>query len=431
MTSGENEQFLGKSPDGSLVPVIQPFPRSDVPIRLYRPGTRERSLTESQRKELLDFSNPGHLKLSVLSNGINIGDGSIFQTAEFAANQFPYGYSSQAARRIRTIPGEFVLPNDVYVGLNFRENSPWSLDMVEGKPYLTHAGEAVVPVDFVPRPEYYGKKLSNGQMTEQVAPLYGSKYILSYFLRGGCYYFAVDKACKFCSLNPTRKDLGADNLAYVKPKIAQEAAELAFASDQDIKYVNYCSGNDKNNDRGVQHFIDVVRAVKATSPDNVRHHVITMPPDTLSLLQDLKDAGAGTVNFAIEVFDPGLFAEVCSGKDSLYGRDKFFDAIREGVRVFGEGKTFYNFVGGMEPVENVIKGFETFARMGAAPSVNVFHPDPESAYADRSSPSEEYLMEMAKAQASIYKRYPNFTTIYPVGGSRNSLDTEILRGFFN
>lgn len=431
MTISENGQSIGNSPDRASLRVLQPYPRADTPTSLYIPGTREGSLTESQRKELLDFSNSGHLKLSVLSNGINIGDGSVFQTAEFAANQFSYGYSSQAARQIRTIPGEFVLPNDVYVGLNFREGSPWGFDVVKGNPYLTHAGETVAPVDFVPRPEYYGKKLSNGQDTEQVAPLYGSRYILSYFLRGGCYYFAVDAACKFCSLNPTRKDLGLDNVAYVRPNIAQEVAELAFSSDEDIRYVNYCSGNDKNNDRGVQHFIDVVGAVKAVSPDNVRHHVITMPPDTLSMLQDLKDAGAGTVNFAIEVFDPDLFAEVCTGKDSLYGRDKFFDAIREGVRVFGRGKTFYNFVGGMEPVGSVIEGFETFARMGAAPSVNVFHPDPESAFADRTSPSEEYLMEMAKAQSAIYKRYPEFTTIYPVGGSRNSLDTEIFRGFFD
>ncbi len=219
----------------------------------------------------------------------------------------------------------------------------------------------------------------------------------------------------------------------MKPEIAREVAQLAFLSPSggDIRYVNYCSGNDRDNDRGVQHFIDVVRAVSQISPDDVRHHVITMPPDTLSLLGDLKQAGAGTVNFAIEVFDPELFAEVCSGKDSLYGRDKFFDAIREGVKVFGVGKTFYNFVGGMEPVESVIEGLETFARMGAAPSENVFHPDPQSAFADRTSPSEAYLMEMAKAQSAIYKRYPEFTTIYPVGSSRNSLDTEIHRGFFN
>lgn len=142
----------------------------------------------------------------------------------------------------------------------------------------------------------------------------------------------------------------------------------------------------------MQHFIDVVAAVRVVSPDNVRHHVITMPPDTLSMLQDLKDAGEGTVNFAIEVFDPDLFAKICKGKDTLYERDKFIEAIQEGVKTFGRGKTFYNFVGGMEPVDSMIEGFETFARMRVAPSVNVFYADPESAYADRSSPSEQYLL---------------------------------------
>lgn len=385
------------------------------------------------KAEKLDFTNPGHIKLSVLSRGINIGDGSILSFRQFAENQFPYGYSSNLARQIRVIPGEFILPQDVYVGMNLREGSSWGFMVQEGEPYLTYEGKMVSPVSFVPKPEYYGTELSNGQLAEQVGPLYGSRYILSYFLRGKCYYFAIDKACKFCSLNPTRKNLGSKNQDYVKPEIAREVAQLAFSSPsgRDIRYVNYCSGNDKDNDRGVQHFTDVVKAVSQVSPDNVRHHVITMPPDTLSLLGDLKQAGAGTVNFAIEVFDSKLFTEVCSGKDSLYGRDKLFDAIREGVRVFGKGKTFYNFVGGIESVKSVIEGFKTFARIGAAPSVNVFHPDPQSAFADRASPSEQYLMKMAKAQRAIYRRYPEFTTIYPVGGSRNSLDTEIYRGFFD
>ena len=89
MIISENGQSIGNSPDSTPFPFLNPSPRTDVPTTLYIPGTRKGSLTESQRKELLDFSNPGHLKLSVLSNGINIGDGSVFQTAEFAANQFP------------------------------------------------------------------------------------------------------------------------------------------------------------------------------------------------------------------------------------------------------------------------------------------------------------------------------------------------------
>ncbi len=181
---GEVEQFLGRT-------------------------VRDNSFSEgARRKEKLDFSNPGHIKLSALSRGINIGDGSILSSRQFAENQFPYGYSSNLVRQIRTIPGEFVLPQDVYVGMNLRETSPWGFTVQEGRPYLTYEGKTVSSVDFVPRPEYYGTELSNGQLAEQVGPLYGSRYTLSYFLRGGCYYFAVDKACKFCSLNPTRKDLG-------------------------------------------------------------------------------------------------------------------------------------------------------------------------------------------------------------------------------
>ena len=206
--------------------------------------------------------------------------------------------------------------------------------------------------------------------------------------------------------------------------------KIAFASNPDIQYVNHCSGTHQNNDLGLKFQIDVLRAVVSETPMGVKQHMLTMPPNNLGMLKDLKDAGLGTINFALEVFDPEKFRLICEGKNTLYGRSRFFDAYKEAVCVFGKGNSYVNFVGGLESLNTMTQGFWELGEMGVAASVNVFHPDPSSIFAKKSPPQINYLFDMVHAQNSVYKKY-DFRPIFPNGGTRNSLDTEVTQGFFS
>lgn len=381
----------------------------------------------------VDFSNPGHLKLCLLSQGIQSPDPQLFTGLMFAENNFPYGYSNDVVRELGISPSELRVEdgkNEIAIGLHFRDDSPWTLSTTDGNQLkLSCDGVKIADVGFNPKPRFFGETLSNGQPAEKVAVMYGL-HALSFFTRGWCYYFVKDIACGFCSLNPTREELGKGNVKNTAPKIAKEAAELAFSLDGDrIFYVNHCAGTHVDNDLGLTHQMDVLKAVMEVTPPGVKHHMLTMPPDTLSLIGDLKKSGLGTLNFAIEIFDPDLFREICPGKDQLYGYDKFMEAYKAGVQAFGSGNMYANFVGGLEPVESMEEGFEYFARQGIVPSVNVFHPDPKSRLADRKPPSVDYLIRVAKAQSKIYSDY-GLSSIYPRGGSRNSLDNEVYKGYF-
>lgn len=386
------------------------------------------------RRELdrIDFSNPGHLKLALLSQGITVNSARVFETTTFAENQFPYGYNSDLVKGFQVSPSEMVLPGDVTTGLHFRKNSPWELTMStdEQNILLSFEGKTITEVGFNPKPHFFGQKLSNGQDAENVAVMYGTK-ALSFFTRGWCFYFTKDDAaCGFCSLNPTRDELGKDNMNNVTPALAKEAAKLAFSVDGDrILYVNHCAGSLKNNDLGVKMQIDVLKAVKEVTPKGVKHHMLTMPPDDFSLIQELKASGVGTLNFALEVFNPDLFRQICKGKEAYYGYDKFLEAYKEGVKAMGDGNMYANFVGGLEGLDTMATGFEHFAKQGVVPSINVFHPDPESQFALRQTPSIPYLLDMVEMQTQIYKDY-QFSPIYPIGGTRNSLDIEVSKGYF-
>jgi len=382
------------------------------------------------RPPQLDFSNSGHIKLALLSQGIHISSKRIFNTQSFAVNQFPYGYSSIIAKKIARIPGELILPDNVYCGLQFRSGSPWTLTMKDNHPSLLYGKTKICDVSFISEPKFYDMPLSNGMPCKNSAILYGNKHILSFFTRGWCYFFSIGKQCAFCSLNPTRQTLGKGNVLITTPKLASESATLALVSNPDIKYINYCAGTHANNDVGLQLQIDIMKAVKHVTPSHVRHHILTMPPNTLSLLTDLKHAGCDTINFALEVFDAKLFKTVCPGKEHYYGQDKFFEAFKYAVNVFGRGNVYCNFVGGLEPITSMKKAFVFLSSIGIVPSINVFHPDPESGLSHRKPPIVSYLLSMCREQANTYKTN-SFRPIFPDGGTRNSLDAEVYRGFFD
>ena len=379
---------------------------------------------------LINFDNPGHLKVALLSQGVSIKSQSVFSSTQYAENQFPYGYSSDYVKNYTKIPGEIILPQEVYCGLQLRKDSPWQISMKQAEFLLKYKDKVISPIKFIPKPKFYGKLLSSGQPCEKIAVLYGNKHILSFFTRGYCYYFSVNKQCKFCSLNPTRDSLGKDNSLFVKPEEASEATSVALKLYADILYVNHCSGTHKNNDLGLKFQMDILKAIVSVTPKNIKQHMLTMPPDNLELLRSLKAAGLDTVNFALEVYDKKIFEDVCSGKNTLYGRSKFFRAFKKAVEVFGRGNSYCNFVGGLESIESMQEGFERLASQGTAPSINVFHPDPRSKLSNRPTPTIKYLLRLGKIQSDIYKKY-NFNPIYPVGGTRNSLDTESWNGYFN
>lgn len=380
-------------------------------------------------ESLIEFSNSGHVKLALLSEGIAITSKSIFDSQLFAENQFPYGYSSESVKEFKKIPVGLVLPDDVYAGLHLRKNSLWEIVIRNKKFYLKYKDKIVFPINFIPRPKFYGKKLSNGQFCEKVVELY-SKYILSFFVRGWCYYFFINKQCKFCSLNPTRKSLGKKNVLFIKPEVAAETAKIVFKNYKKIKYINYASGTHRDNDLGLKEQIELVKTLKRIIPKKIKHHMLTMPPNNLNLLYDLKKAGLDTINFAIEVYNKKKFKEICPGKSYLYNRRKFFMAFKKAVKIFGKGNSYGNFVGGLESLGSMKEGFQYLASLGTAPSINVFHPDPQSKYWMKKPPSVEYLYKMVKEQVKIYRKN-KFKPIFPFGGTRNSLDTEVYRGFFD
>jgi len=377
----------------------------------------------------IDYDNSGHLKLCLLCEGVSLNKKTRSLVGKkYAENRYPYGRSNKVEDGLFSLPSEIVLPNDVVVGVHLRDKAPWSIKLGrKEKMELFHRDKKIANVDFAPRPGFFDKELPDKTLCQKIVVMYGL-YSLSFFNRGWCYYFWINKACKFCSLNPTRDDAGKGNVAIILPDMARQAARVAFANEKKIKHIDYSAGAHENNDLGVKLQLDLVKAVKKESPDKVRHHMLTIPPDSWRLLNELKNAGLDTIAFNIEVFDRNLFRQVCPGKQLMYGYEKYFEALKKAKEIFGFKDVYCGFVGGLEPIESLLKGIIKVSEKGYTPALNVFHADPESSFSNKAHPKREYVWRMVKAQTAMYKKY-KFRPIFP-GGTRNSLDTEVYRGFF-
>jgi hypothetical protein len=326
------------------------------------------------------------------------------------------------------------LPEDIVSAVYLEEKSPWLIKKNhQGQTKLFYNDKEIFSVAFTKRPKFFDKKLSNNSLCQQTAVMYGN-YVLGIFIIGWCYFPANNVSCRFCSISSNwgKEGLGTQNLKYITPQIAREAVATALSNERDrIKYVMYSSGSFPNNDKGFEIQTNVVKAVnKVTRDFAIPQHFTIMPPDTFSLMSKIKKAGLTTIAFDIEVYDEKTFKYLCPGKQKYYGYDKFRKALEYAVTVFGWGNVHCGYVAGLEKLETMLDGFETLGSKGVVCDANVFHPDPQSEFENKPRPKKEYVYEMVKAQTKIYKKN-KFVSIFPIGGRRGSLDTEVYKGYFN
>jgi len=385
-------------------------------------------------KTKFDLTNPAIVKLCLLCEGVRIEEAVLKEVGRaFAEDRFRYHRVSKIPKGFEVVPSEIVLPEDIVCAVFIEEKSPWLIKYnKKGEIRLFYQEQKeICPVSLTKRPKFFERKLSSGHLCRQIAVMYGN-YVLALFIMGWCYYPAQKLGCKFCSIgsNWGETGLGRQNLKFVTPKIAQEAVKIAIEEEgQRIKYVMYSSGSFPNNDRGFKTQTEVVKEIKKVTADRACHHFTIMPPDDFSLIKEIKDAGLSTMAFDIEVFDKRRFEELCPGKEKFYGYDKFLEVLEYAVKIFGWSNIHCGFVAGLESLETMIEGFYYLGKKGVVSDANVFHPDPGSELENKARPCKEYVYKMAVEQAKVYKRY-NLISIFPIGGRRGSLDTEVYKGYF-
>lgn len=374
----------------------------------------------------LDLTNPAHLKLALLSEGMRF-DSSALKKIGHLQKEKIRSYNNSDYTDIVTVPQEVHLGDGVVVGTHWRSESPWAFKEKNGAVVLFYNDKSITTVNFFDRPKYYDIEIAEGIPARRVGVTLG-RGAVSFFMRESCAYWNRGNPCKFCSLSPTQKKFN-ETEQYKTPDLVAKVIRTILECGDEMHHIQFSGGSDWDHDKEFIEYIEAVKSVSAVLGKRIDGNLITMPPRDLILIDEAYRAGMNQVSFNLEVWDQELFDSICPGKSESYGREKMIEALEYAATIF-KGGTYTTFVGGLESLETMFEGWEYLASKGVAPAFNIFHPNPKSVFRKKQAPSIDYLLETVKFQHEIYQAY-GFEALLCKSCNRNALDNEAKEGYFN
>jgi radical SAM protein (TIGR04043 family) len=277
--------------------------------------------------------------------------------------------------------------------------NPDSPFVFDGNRVLLDGEDSGLDVGVIDRPRFYDLHTADGVRYDQIARLHG-RNVLATTVVQTCIRYAQDQRCRFCSIEESLRS-GATT-AVKRPHELAEVAEAAVRLDGVAQMV-MTTGTSAGADRGARHLARCVRAVKAAVP-GLPVQVQCEPPGDLTVLAELRDAGADAIGIHVESLDDDVRRRWMPGKATV-PLAQYREAWREAVRVFGRNQvSTYLLVGLGEDPEELIAGAAELIDMGVYPFVVPFRPHPgtlavdvDGAHAPDAATVEKVSREVAAA----------------------------------
>lgn len=376
------------------------------------------------------------LKLQLLIHGINISPSALYGLGS-TYKEYQYGYndSSWLHQEVGTlIPSELMLPGDIVVAPHLRPTSPYLIDRVKEQLVikLIATNEVVSQVNYLPRPKFWNIRLSNGEYVKKCLNVYG-KDCLNLFLTGECEFWEKGLPCCFCSLKPTQQR-HHETVVHKDIDLISEAFSKATTSGDDLKWMIITGGSSCDRNIESLKYLNVLQTIKPLIPASwggrIKGNCAFLPGTDKEILREIHATGIEHPSFNLEVWGEERFERLCPGKARYANFRDLIQSYKTAVDIWGPGKVWCNFVGGITPIEELCTGFKYMADLGVVPGCNIFHLDP-NATAVRlgiTGPNEKYIMDMYHCLSNIYHTY-NYTPFFSHSVLRNSLSNECYYGW--
>ncbi|MDO8491484.1 MAG: hypothetical protein Q7T04_05670, partial [Dehalococcoidia bacterium] len=200
-------------------------------------------------------------------------------------------------------------------------DSPYLIDVVDGKLSLTENGTVIADVRLDPEPPYYSKTFEDGTPYMQLAPtVFGAFSVFVNPFRH-CQYWDTGEECLYCDIGfnvrlrqKMGKKTGKVSDVVSDPKQVAEAVAAAFAEKWDNpelgpKVIQMSGGSITHGLHGMDELTFYLQYVTA-----IREKVGYRPPLCLVIeagdkktMQRIKEAGASSFTADFEVWDKRIF----------------------------------------------------------------------------------------------------------------------------
>ncbi len=318
-------------------------------------------------------------------------------------------------------------------------NTPYLVDVVDGKPILLENNEIIAEVKYPEKPHYYSYTFDDGTSYGQTINLMFGRHAFVTIYR--VCQFNAEERCKFCDINTNLSDLKGrkNNVAAVDIKHStyeairdpEKVATVAEAMYRDMFIDNkeslenrmvgilMTAGTIKTKIKGlkpVDFYSQYVKAIRRKIGNRIPIVLIVGAMEEDELWQ-LYEAGTTVYNPNYEVWDEKLFKILCPGKEKMIGREEWIKRTIKAVDIFGVGNVSPNYVAGVEmaqpwgfkdvdeAVKSTSEGLEFMFSHGVIPHPDTWCIEPSSALGGHPPIPLDYFVKMDKAWYDLWLKY--------------------------
>ncbi len=403
----------------------------------------KRAEWEKACREYPDLSPFVLLKMSMVWHGAVLTEATLdrLQEPDYCFGKLePFGISFGGRPADKVMPGGILLRDATFVYINYGENyrDPYQIDWDAGRgEFLLKEGEDVIDtVDFVPRPQFFGKTTSKGTPMEAVAEARAQKLILTAYQK--CRLWEGGKQCHFCAFFTGGHSLGEVDCGDVYETVREALKEPGRFSE-----IYLSGGTDFGGEppfsREVERYIRVLQAIGRNFSGRFSSQLMA-PAYSRKVLEHIyKETGLTSYCPNIEIWDKKLFQKLCPGKEQWIGHDEWVRRTVDAVEVFGRGKVCTQVVAGaelagpwgFETVDEALKsnleGCEFFAKNGVIFLSTIWRPHRASRLGYQPMPPLDYYIRLAKGLHEIRKRYGLLSTNDDYKHCGNHPDSDLER----
>ena len=242
-------------------------------------------------------------------------------------------------------------------------------------------------------PGWYERETSSGELMCSVVSAHCDTSLYTAIYQNGCGWWTPAKKCSFCAMKVDAKT----SWRRIEPII--EVVRVALEENPAAE-LSFGGGTTLTPDRSVKHKAEAIKALKRELDMPVCVEIA--PPESNDWLDLLWDSGCNSVLMNLELWNEERRSQLMPGKSQIT-RQRYLEACRHAVGVFGASQVSSQVIIGLEPLQDTLAGISALAQVGAIPLPVVFRPLGGTPLEDHPLPPLEEVIEVFEFTAQVMR----------------------------
>jgi hypothetical protein len=323
-----------------------------------------------------------YIKIMLLNHGINLTN----NVKEIFNNAMNY-------KEFNAL--DLVLDNKYYMNIPYQDGlsylSPFFIDLINNQLKLYCYTEQLSTVQVRSEDPLGNKKTKNNIYYRDISYLSNDRLRLYY--RDGCYFKDKNKGCKFCDIDGLKFNISLDDIDEI------------LETYKDHPAINHylIGGGASAPDSNFNNIVKLVQLIRKYN--NKPIYLMSLPPEDVSIIAKLKQAGITEVAFNLEIYNREIAKFIMPGKGQI-SLNTYFEAFRKAIQLFGKtGNVRTIFIVGLETKKSLLEGVEAVCSLGVSPILSRFKAIEHTELEHMLSPSDKELYEIYKEVNLICEKY--------------------------